>query len=56
MSRKLQVKNKDLVNLEVVTADNVWDKDHKSFKKGLIMAYKKKILHSSRKEIFCSRL
>lgn len=26
MSRKFQQKNKDLVNLKVVTSDNVWDK------------------------------
>lgn len=27
MSRKFQQKNKDLVNLEVVTADKVWNRD-----------------------------
>ncbi|MBQ7373041.1 MAG: hypothetical protein IJW64_00525 [Clostridia bacterium] len=29
MSRPFQSKNKDLVNLEVVTADKVWEKDKK---------------------------
>lgn len=29
MSRKFQQKNKDLVNLEVVPADKVWDKSKK---------------------------
>ena len=35
MARKTQIKNKDLCNLEVVTSDKVWNKDHKSFKKDL---------------------
>lgn len=29
MSRHFQQKNKDLVNLEVVTSDMVWEKSHK---------------------------
>lgn len=29
MSRKFQQKNKDLVNLNVVTSDKVWDKQNK---------------------------
>lgn len=33
--RKNQTKNKDLCNLQVVTADKVWNKDHKSLRKDL---------------------
>lgn len=29
MSRRFQQKNKDLVNLDVITSDMVWDKSHR---------------------------
>lgn len=35
MARKNQTKNKDLCNLQVLTADKVWNKDHKTLKKDL---------------------
>ena len=35
MARKNQSKNKDLCNLMVMTADKVWNKDHKSLRKDL---------------------
>lgn len=33
--RKNQSKNKDLCNIEVLTADKVWNKDHKTLRKDL---------------------
>lgn len=35
MARKNQSNNKDLCNLEVVTADKVWNNDHKTLRKEL---------------------
>ena len=35
MSRYFQQKNKDLVSLDIMTADEVWNKDHKTLRKDL---------------------
>ncbi len=35
MARKTQLKSKDLCNLQVLTADKVWNKDHKTLRKDL---------------------